>query len=199
MKMNQENMRRFDVMMKDFAANNNLKVTITHDFDKRNTQGEFRMNDIPHSPRHGYVVLWDAAKSLTEACTAIFTHVTLEFKLTDAIIDVGGLPEIKNVVFNDPATIILWDDGTKTVVKCQEDDIYSKETGLALCIAKKALGNKGNFNEVFKKWIPEEEEPVSTTVNPLNISNVFDLGKIDNIVSETAERIIDRLKKEGRL
>ena len=64
-------------------------------------------------------------------------------------------PTIKNVIFNDPATIVIWSDGTKTVVKCQDGDTYDKELGLALCISKKFLGNKGNFNEVFKKWIPE--------------------------------------------
>lgn len=64
-------------------------------------------------------------------------------------------PEIKEVIFNDPATIVIWSDGSKTVVKCQSGDTYSKETGLALCIAKKYLGNKGNFNEVFKKYIEE--------------------------------------------
>ena len=64
--------------------------------------------------------------------------------------------EIKDVIFNNPATIVLWKDGTKTVVKCQEGDTYSKELGLAMCIAKKYLGNKGNFNEEFKKWIPDE-------------------------------------------
>lgn len=68
--------------------------------------------------------------------------------------------EIKKVYFNDPVTVVLWADGTKTVVKCQEGDVYSKETGLALCFAKKALGNKGNFNDIFHKWIPEEEKPV---------------------------------------
>jgi hypothetical protein len=62
---------------------------------------------------------------------------------------------IKQVYFNEPVTVVLWADGTKTIVKCQEGDTYSKETGLAVAIAKKALGNKGNFNEVFKKWIPE--------------------------------------------
>ena len=67
-------------------------------------------------------------------------------------------PGISRVIFNDPATIIFWKDGTKTVVKCQDGDTYSKETGLALCIAKKALGNKGNFNNVFKKWCEEENE-----------------------------------------
>lgn len=62
---------------------------------------------------------------------------------------------IKQVYFNEPVTVVLWADGTTTIVKCQEGDAYSKETGLAVAIAKKALGNKGNFNEVFKKWIPE--------------------------------------------
>ena len=60
---------------------------------------------------------------------------------------------IKKVIFNNPATIVLWNDGTKTVVKCQEGDTYDKEKGLALCIAKKALGNKGNFNNEFKRWV----------------------------------------------
>lgn len=62
---------------------------------------------------------------------------------------------IKKVIFNDPATIVLWNDGTKTVVKCQEGDTYDKEKGLALCIAKKALGNKSNFNNEFKRWLEE--------------------------------------------
>lgn len=65
---------------------------------------------------------------------------------------------IKKVIFNNPATIVLWEDGTKTVVKCQEGDTYSKELGLAMCIAKKHMGNKSNFNNVFKKYINESEE-----------------------------------------
>ena len=66
------------------------------------------------------------------------------------------LPEIKDVIFNEPATIILWADGTKTVVKCQEGEGYDPEKGMAMAISKKALGNKGNYCEVFKKWLPEE-------------------------------------------
>lgn len=65
--------------------------------------------------------------------------------------------DIQRVIFNDPATIVFWKDGTKTVVKCQDGDVYSEEVGLALCFAKKALGNQSNFNNVFKKWIPEAE------------------------------------------
>lgn len=72
-----------------------------------------------------------------------------------------SLPAIKNVYFNPPATVVLFDDGTKTVVKCQDGDTYSRETGLALCMAKKAMGNKSNFNDIFKKWIPEEKVDLS--------------------------------------
>lgn len=65
---------------------------------------------------------------------------------------------IKNVIFANPATIVFWMDGTKTVVKCQEGDIYDPEKGLAMAIAKKALGNKGKYCNVFKKWLPEGHE-----------------------------------------
>ena len=63
---------------------------------------------------------------------------------------------IKKVVFNKPATIVLWNDGTKTVVKCQEEDEFSEETWLALAIAKRAFGNTGAYNEVFKQWCGKE-------------------------------------------
>ena len=68
--------------------------------------------------------------------------------------------KIKNVIFNDPATIVLWSDGTKTVVKCGENDIYDPEKGLAMAIAKKYLGtNKShsNYMDEFKKWLPKDE------------------------------------------
>lgn len=49
---------------------------------------------------------------------------------------------IKKVIFNNPATIILWADGSKTVVMCGERDTYDPEKGMAMAIARKALGNK---------------------------------------------------------
>lgn len=77
----------------------------------------------------------------------------------------GGKFTIDHVLFNGPATIVFWKNGDKTtvlpgsgsetVVSCQEGDVWSKETGLFAVIAKKMLGNKGNFNDVFKKHIPE--------------------------------------------
>ena len=64
---------------------------------------------------------------------------------------------IKKVKFNPPATIVFWTDNTKTVVKCNGED-YDPEKGLAMCISKKFLGDKGNYYEVFKKWLPKEDD-----------------------------------------
>lgn len=65
---------------------------------------------------------------------------------------------IRKVIFSCPATIVLWNDGTKTVVKSGEYDVFDPEKGLAMAIAKKALGNKGNYYNIFREWLPEEEK-----------------------------------------
>lgn len=69
-----------------------------------------------------------------------------------------GLPEIRKVIFHDPATIIIWADGSKSIVKCTENDKYDPEKGFAMAIAKKALGNKGNYYNIFKEYIPVSED-----------------------------------------
>ena len=61
-------------------------------------------------------------------------------------------PSIERVIFNDPATIVFWSDGSKTVVKTDREP-FDKEKGLAMAISKKYLGNKGNYFNTFKKWI----------------------------------------------
>ena len=56
----------------------------------------------------------------------------------------------KKVIYAPPATIVLWEDGTKTVVKCDERDTYDAKYGLALCYMKKALGNTSRaLNDVL--------------------------------------------------
>ena len=60
--------------------------------------------------------------------------------------------EIKKVIFNDPATIVFWSDGTKTIVKCGKDDTFDKEKGLAMAVCKKLLGHNRNLREL-KKWL----------------------------------------------
>lgn len=64
--------------------------------------------------------------------------------------------EIEKVIFNPPATIVFWTDNTKTVVKAENED-FDPEKGLAMAICKKVLGNKGNYYNIFRKWLPKEK------------------------------------------
>ena len=61
---------------------------------------------------------------------------------------------IDHVVFNGPATIIFWQDGTKTVLKCHEGDEYSAVTGFALCMLKGVLGNQG-YHDLCENWLDD--------------------------------------------
>ena len=65
--------------------------------------------------------------------------------------------KIRDVIFSDPATVVFWNDNTKTVVKTRGGEKYDKEKGLAMAIIKKITGNAGNYYEIFKEWCGDEE------------------------------------------
>lgn len=60
----------------------------------------------------------------------------------------------KRVIFNPPATIVYWEDGTKTVVKTSESckDIYDEEYGLAMAYVKKIFGSRIAFKKLVNKY-----------------------------------------------
>ena len=123
--------------------------------------------DIYHAtlgPKH-YLVQWDEVRSLTEAAVPILSDIKMQLNL-------NYMPDltIKDVIFNPPATIILWMDGTKTVVKDQGEVFYDPEKGMAMATAKKAFGNKGNYYNQFAKYLAiyekkQENESAKSYVN----------------------------------
>lgn len=96
---------------------------------------------------------------------------------------VKSMYAIKKVIFNSPATIVFWMDGTKTVVKAQGDDIFDPEKGLAMAISKKALGNKGNYCNELKKWLPEED----TLMPPFTMDDLK--AGVDNLRKTLANKL----------
>lgn len=163
MRITDQQLARFNDMVANFAKRNGLTAeTETQSLSMDRT--DVCLSNGKRFKR--YVVIWYEVPSLTDAGAQIFSDALNFFGLTKDDTCVSQF-EIKDVIFNNPATIVLWADGTETVVKCQDGDLYSEEVGLALCFAKKALGNKSNFNNVFHKWIPEEE-PVAITVPKMN-------------------------------
>lgn len=105
------------------------------------------------------------------------------------------VPSIKRVIFSEPCTIVLWSDNTKTIVRAQDDDIYDPEKGMAMAIAKKALGNKGDYYDVFNKWLPKEEEVDVESLYPkLTVENFKNAA---DSVKEFLDGIINRKKEEA--
>lgn len=94
---------------------------------------------------------------------------------------------IKDVIYNDPATIIFWKDGTKTVVKCDGEE-YDPEKGFAMAVCKKVFGNGGNYYNTFKKWLPEEIEfEVGEIVKLSKEIYGLSVGSLVRIVDVTTE------------
>ena len=60
------------------------------------------------------------------------------------------MPPIEKVIFNGPATIDLWEDGEKTVVKCRDEDVFGFEYGLAMAVAKRYFGSRAEFEKMVK-------------------------------------------------
>lgn len=63
--------------------------------------------------------------------------------------------KIKRIIFNPPATVIIWGDDTKTVVKCAEDDEFNPEIGVAMCYMKKIHGSRHAFSKMVESYIEE--------------------------------------------
>lgn len=78
---------------------------------------------------------------------------------------------IKRVIFNGPATIVFWNDGTKTVVKCAEEEIYNKRTAIMWAIMKKAYGNSSRVNKAFDELIEEDEASNDNTEDDFDVNS----------------------------
>ena len=100
---------------------------------------------------------------------------------------------IEKVIFNDPATIVMWNDHVKTVVKCQDGDKFDPEKGLAMAITKRFFGNQGNYCNQFKKWLSEEE--VDSVVE-ISIKDMFEKARaaVDKMAKSFGEPnfVLDR-------
>lgn len=74
------------------------------------------------------------------------SHSSKEQKRKEAI------PKVKRIIFNPPATIVLWEDGTKTVVKCMENEPYSEYYGFLCALGKKIFGSNSKIIKLVRSY-----------------------------------------------
>lgn len=58
---------------------------------------------------------------------------------------------IDRIIFNDPATIIFWSDGEKTVVKAAEGDTFNPYYGFCCAVTKRIFGNNSAIKKLIKR------------------------------------------------
>lgn len=189
MRITPEKKEQFSSMVRDFAEKHSIRFQIRESSDRP---------DITHVRfAHGYidancVVNWPEVRSLTEAATTMFVHVIRKLGLDDEE-PVAKTPTITNVIFNYPATIVFWSDGTKTVVKCKNEP-FDPEKGLAMAISKKMLGNKGNYFNEIKKWVDKFDNPTCFyTFHGCYHDNV----DVPGLLQKAAERIANVFRRRG--
>ena len=62
---------------------------------------------------------------------------------------------INRVIYSNPAVIVFWSDGTKTVAKCSKQDTYNPEFGLLLCYCYRTIG-KEKVAKLIHDWVMYE-------------------------------------------
>lgn len=69
------------------------------------------------------------------------------------------IPFVSRIIFNPPATIVFWMDGTKTVVKCSKRDRFDKYLGFAAAVMKKMFGSSNRADKFIERMtVPSKGE-----------------------------------------
>lgn len=58
---------------------------------------------------------------------------------------------ITKILYNNPATIVFWSDGTQTRNICPKGTEYNPDTGLTFCVLKKLMGGN-EMARLFEDW-----------------------------------------------
>lgn len=100
---------------------------------------------------------------------------------------------IKDVIFAPPATIVYWSDGSKTVVKCSEKDVFDPEKGLAMAIAKRCGGNKGGYYKEIQNWVEKSGKPAAGKAVDLDV-----LKKYSSEANKDFEKFLSAAKSNNQ-
>ena len=93
-----------------------------------------------------------------------------------------GIPKVEKVIFNYPATIIIFEDGSKSVVKCTNSDTWDPEKGFYAAFLKRVIG-RTELHSLYKTFVfPEELKEAKTFLDSGSITTAVK-NIIDSLTS----------------
>lgn len=99
----------------------------------KNASGDFPVLNIPTSSITSSSITWSGT------CLGCAGNGGLDTKQT---ILINTLPHVKQIIFSNPMTTVIWADDTKTQVECKHGDVFDESVGFALCVTKKLYGRE---------------------------------------------------------
>ena len=88
------------------------------------------------------------------------------------------------------AFTVVWADGTHTIIHIQDGDAWDDEKALAMCFVKKMMGNKGSFNDIFTKVMPEKIKYIGTR-NEVDVKSTNKVAEIAEAAQKAATATVD--------
>lgn len=87
--------------------------------------------------------------------------------------------QIKRVKYDNPWTIVFWEDGTVTKSKCHKNDVWSEAAGLNACVAKRYFQTAGAYNKVMKTYCHDvtDNDTFDTANGSKNYADGYIIGR----------------------
>lgn len=134
-------------------------------------------------------------KELKELCVELIHANALLFEHN---VDLRGeldesqqavLPEVEGVILNGPATVVKWDDGTKTVSKLRDGDEYDPLFGILACTVRKLTGNRDHMVDCCENDLRN----VCTRVK--GVDEIEELRDYNQLLTDTLTVLLDNRDK----
>ena len=115
--------------------------------ETRNLPKPPKLPKLPKLPKIKLDIAWKDLASCYADCAGYTSNIlTKTYHKPQEEGDMNSYYVPKRIIYNDPATIVFWKDGTKTVVKKAAKEPYNKYNAFCAALAKKVYGNNSRVN-----------------------------------------------------
>lgn len=149
-----------------------------------------------------YLTQIGRCKNKDNGFDSIIYQMEKKRKFTEGGTDEMKKIDVEKIIFKGPKTIVLWSDGTKTIVSMSKDEPrFDPEAAFCAAYTKKMFGTNSKIKRVIKeksnieKWKELNEEP-EDQLYKLGLKALAECEDIDMEAIERASKEAEKLTPE---